>query len=80
MEIVTSWMEEGIRKGRLEGRRDEAGAVVMRLLGRKLGALPAPLAVCVSSLPTETLEDLGEALLDFGTIADLEAWLAALNG
>ena len=73
-------MEEGIKKGRTEGRRVEAGAVVMRLLGRKLGTLPAPLAERVSSLPTETLEDLGEALLDFGSTADLEAWLAALNG
>ncbi len=88
MEIVTSWMEEGIRKGlvegrlegRNEGRRVEAGAFVMRQLCRKLGALPAPLAERVSSLPTETLEDLGEALLDFGSVADLETWLAALNG
>ncbi len=88
MEIVTSWMEEGIRKGlvegrlegRLEGRRTEAGAVVLRLLGRKLGMLPAALVDRVRSLPTETLEDLGEALLDFGSVADLEAWLAAVDG
>jgi len=99
MEIVTSWMEEGIRKGlaegrneglaegrneglaegRNEGRRIEAGAVVLRLLGRKVGRLPAALVDRIRSLQTERLEDLGEALLDFGSIADLEAWLGSLD-
>lgn len=30
MEIVTSWMEEGLERGRLEGRRQEALSLVLR--------------------------------------------------
>ena len=37
MEIVTSWMEEGLQRGRLEGEL----AVIMRLLRRSLFLLPA---------------------------------------
>ncbi|WP_202925305.1 DUF4351 domain-containing protein [Myxacorys almedinensis] len=34
-------------------------------------------AIAISSLPLPVLEDLSEALLNFTTLADLEAWLEA---
>jgi len=33
----------------------------------------------LSSLPLTVLEDLSEALLDFTNLADLQAWLAAIQ-
>jgi len=33
----------------------------------------------IDALSLEHLEDLGEALLDFATLADLEAWLEQVS-
>jgi hypothetical protein len=50
--------------------------LVLRLLTRKIGNLTPQLYDRVSSLSIERVESLSEALLDFNSIADLEAWLA----
>ncbi|MBW4667089.1 MAG: DUF4351 domain-containing protein [Cyanomargarita calcarea GSE-NOS-MK-12-04C] len=50
----------------------------MRLLKRKIGSLAPKLEVRISQLPTNQLEDLAEALLDFYIEGDLVAWLATL--
>jgi Domain of unknown function (DUF4351) len=44
-------------------------------LTRKLGKINPQLRSRISSLKIEQVESLGEALLDFSQIADLEAWL-----
>jgi Domain of unknown function (DUF4351)/PD-(D/E)XK nuclease family transposase len=75
MEIVTSWMERGIE----QGAEREARSLVLRLLDRRVGALPTEMRSQVEALSLEQLEALGEALLDFGAIADLEAWLQNLR-
>jgi flagellar biosynthesis/type III secretory pathway protein FliH len=83
MEIVTSWMEQGIQRGlqqglqqgRQQGRQQGELALVMRQLTRRLGAVAPQLRERIGMLSIEQLEDLGEALLDFTNIADLEAWL-----
>jgi hypothetical protein len=36
--------------------------------------VPSTIATQIQSLSFEQLEELGEALLDFTTLADLEAW------
>ncbi len=74
MEIVTSWMEEGIEKGIEKGRRAEA-TLIQRQLRKRLGGLPPGLEAEISELPLSSLEDLGEALLDFASQGDLETWL-----
>ncbi len=56
-----------------EGER----ALVIRLLTRRVGELPQEVREKVESLPLEQLENLGEALLDFTSLADLQAWLEA---
>ncbi|HLO83620.1 MAG TPA: DUF4351 domain-containing protein [Nostocaceae cyanobacterium] len=71
MEIVTSWMREGIE----QGRQREALSFTMRLLNRRFSALTPQLEKRIQALSVEELEDLGEALLDFTDILDLEAWL-----
>jgi predicted transposase YdaD len=83
MKIVTSWMEEGLQQGRQEGRqegleegrRQEALALVLRQLARRVGVVAPQLQERIQELPIAQIEDLGEALLDFSTKADLEAWL-----
>ncbi len=85
MEIVTSWMEQGIKQGRKQGieqgieqgRKAEAAAFVQRLIHKKFGTLSSEQETVISGLPLSTLEDLGEALFDFATAADLDAWLQA---
>lgn len=75
MQIVTSWMEEGIQQGREQGKQQEAVALILRLLNRRVGGLRTQLQERIQGLSTPELEDLGEALLDFTSVADLEAWL-----
>lgn len=72
MEIVTSWMEKGLE----EGRRSES-ALIVRQLRKRLGGLREDLEAEVSQLSFTDLENLGEALLDFTSEADLETWLQA---
>ena len=75
MQIVTSWMREGLEQGREEGRRQEALAIVLRQLARRVGVVEPQLQERIQELASAQIEDLGEALLDFTSKADLEAWL-----
>jgi hypothetical protein len=77
MQIVTSWMEEGIQQGRQQGRQEEATSLVLRLLNRRFHGISSQLQERIQNLSTAQLEDLAEALLDFTTVADLEAWLTS---
>jgi predicted transposase/invertase (TIGR01784 family) len=67
--------EEGREEGRSEGEK----SLVLRQLARRVGELPQDVRQQVESLSLEQLENLGEALLDFTSMADLQAWLAALK-
>ncbi len=42
---------------------------------RRCGSLSPQLQEGIQSLSVTELEDLGEALLDFASVADLEAWV-----
>jgi len=55
-------------------------SLVLRLLSRRVGKLPHKVRSRIESLPLEQLENLGEALLDFTSMADLDAWLSGLDG
>ena len=68
-----------LAEGRTEGRVAEGRALISRLLNRRVGALPMDLQARLEGLSLEQLENLGEALLDFSTLADLQLWLN-LNG
>jgi predicted transposase YdaD len=79
MQIVTSWMEQGIADGRIEGeqrgRIEGERSLVLRLLARRVGTLPAKIEAQVQALTLPQLEALGEALLDFASAEDLRLWL-----
>ncbi|MEH1873588.1 DUF4351 domain-containing protein [Nostoc sp.] len=66
MQIVTSWMRQGIQQGELK--------MILRQLKRRIGEVNPQLQERIQTLSTDELETLGEALLDFTTAADLEAW------
>lgn len=70
---------EAYQEGRLEALAHER-ALVVRLIKRKVGELPAATLLRVDQLSWMQLEDLAEALLDFGELADLEAWFDRLEG
>ena len=75
--LQESSVYQGIKQeGRLEGRLEGECALVLRLLSRKLSQIPPVLTAQVRALSTAQLENLGEALLDFSEVADLETWLS----
>ena len=65
----------GLQKGRIEGIQQGEAKVVLRLLNRRFGQLPPHITETIQKLSVEKLEDLGEALLDFESQADLINWL-----
>ena len=48
---------------------------MLRLLRRRFGTLDPQQEARIQALSVTELEALGEALLDFQTVADLAAWL-----
>jgi predicted transposase YdaD len=62
-----------------EIREEGEKSLVLRQLSRRVGELPQEVRQRVESLSLEQLENLGEALLDFTSMADLETWLEALE-
>lgn len=71
MVIETDWH----RKGRVEGRQEEASTILLRLLRRRFQEVPSAVEETVLNLPTETLEEMADALFDFTDIDAAEAWL-----
>jgi hypothetical protein len=53
--------------------------LIIRLLNRRIGEIESSLIQRVQALSIEQLEELGEALLDFTSIEDLENWLQSVN-
>ena len=81
MKLMTHWERKGRREGRKEGREEgrQQGerAVLLRQMRRRFGAaLPRPVEQRIYALSLGELDSLAEALLDFATVEDLEAWLA----
>ncbi|NJK78564.1 MAG: DUF4351 domain-containing protein [Chloroflexaceae bacterium] len=66
-----------MRKLREQGREEGPEEVLLRLLTRRCGLLSAATTNRVQQLDTSQLLALADALLDFHSAADLEAWLTA---
>jgi predicted transposase YdaD len=77
--IYQKILKEGREEGREEGRKAGERSLVFRLLTRQVGELPQDVRSHLETLSLEQLENLGEALLDFQAIADLEAWFSTLQ-
>ncbi|WP_414530289.1 Rpn family recombination-promoting nuclease/putative transposase [Nodularia chucula] len=75
-EILEEGEQRGEQRGRQEGRQEGERSLVLRQLTRKVGELPPGMGEQLQTLSLQQLENLGEALLDFNTLLDLETWLA----
>jgi predicted transposase YdaD len=80
--IYQKWRAEALKEGRAEGRAEgqvegirRESEFVLRLLQRRMGAVPEEWLARIRSLPIEQIEALGEALLGFESLTDLEGWL-----
>ncbi len=75
MPYVSSVERIGYQRGHHEGRQEEAGALVQRLLKRRFGPLPQDLEDRIATLPLERIETLIEDQVDFSVLANLDTWL-----
>jgi len=74
-EIREDGLLEGLQQGLQQGRQREAMSFVTRQLTRRVGAIAPEIQEQIQTLSVEELENLGEALLDFSEVTDLENWL-----
>jgi predicted transposase/invertase (TIGR01784 family) len=63
---------------RQEVQLETERSIILRLLTLKVGEVPAMTKARIETLSITQLEDLGEALLNFARLADLNKWLEQL--
>lgn len=73
--IYQEILEEGRQEGRQEGLEREK-SLVLRQLTRRVGEIAQETRDRIYNLSLESLENLGEALLDFQGMEDLQSWLS----
>jgi len=75
-----SWVYQDIlQKGEQKGKRREALELILRLLKRRFGNIPAKIEQQLPNLGLTQLEDLAEELLDFSQIDDLVKYMANIS-
>ena len=70
--IYQSIVEEITQKKLQHGE----SVIILRQLNKRFGSLPERVREEVRVLATERLEELGDALLDFTSLSQVEDWLA----
>ncbi len=73
-EIFETGEKQGEQRGEARGLQREK-MLVLRQISRRVGEVPADLRSSVELLSIDRLEALGEALLDFNNLQDLQNWL-----
>jgi predicted transposase/invertase (TIGR01784 family) len=63
------------QEARQEGRQEGEARLLLRLFSKRFGKLSDRYIQAINNLELDQLEDLGEALLDFENISDLDRWL-----
>ncbi|MFM6003200.1 MAG: DUF4351 domain-containing protein, partial [Sphaerospermopsis kisseleviana] len=71
MEIVTSWMEKGIKQGIEQGEQK----IVKKLLKRRFNNITPSLENRINELSVEQIESLADAIFDFQSVDNLINWL-----
>jgi predicted transposase/invertase (TIGR01784 family) len=74
-EVLEIGEKKGLQQGVQQGLQQGEANLTIRLLKRRCGNLTAIQEQKVRSLSISQLESLGEALLDFQNMSDLENWL-----
>lgn len=73
--VVNTSRQEGRQEGRKEGRQEGKQELILLLLSKMLGPIPERLLDRISTLSDDSIKALAVALLSFGSIDDLVAWL-----
>ena len=71
MVMVTSWERTGMLKGKQE--------LVSRQVRRRFGSVSSQTTERLDQLSAEQLDSLGEALFDFTSVSEMEAWLINID-
>lgn len=69
----------GLQQGLQRGEQQGESTLILRILTRRFGVLPNGLVERVRQLGTIQLESLGEALLDFEQLSEVEDWLGEIG-
>lgn len=72
MDLVSSWERRGIERGLHDGKE----GLILQMLNRRFGDIAPQVKERLNELPTDKLDELGLALLDFKSLTDLETWLS----
>ena len=72
-------LNKGLQLGLQQGEQKGEATLVLRQLSRRFGTLPSDLTEQIRQLGTIQLESLGEELLDFKQLSEVENWLAGLG-
>ena len=75
MQLSPLYLEK-IQAAEQVGEIKEAKTLILRQLTRRVGVLSPVVEDQIKALPLARLEELGEALLDFTGLVDLETWLS----
>ena len=70
-------LKAGLKEGRREGRQEGEASLITRQLRKRFNEIPEDTQKAIEALPLTALEDLGEALLDFSELAEVQSWLDA---
>lgn len=73
--IYQDILQQGLQAGQEQGLQQGELAIVLRQLKRRFNEIPAEVEEQVQGLPSDRLEALADALLDFAQITDLTSWL-----
>lgn len=76
-EVFQEGQQAGQQAGRQAGRQEGETDLVLRMLTKRYGLLSLAQQEQIRGLNIEQLESLGESLLDFTEISDLDRWLLA---
>lgn len=68
------------REIRQEERQEGQVQLILRQLGKLFGQLPEDVTAEIGKLTESDVEKLGEAVLDFSNLADVQSWLAERDG
>ena len=71
MPFISPTEELAMERGELKGEQQ----LIFRQLNRRFGEIESSFIETIRTLTIDQLELLGEALLDFSTVTDLEQWL-----
>jgi len=78
-QILQQGQERGLKQGLEQGLERGERLILTKLLTRRFGELPNTVQQQLQQLAIADLDALGEALLDFSSLDDVETWLQAAS-